>query len=364
MSDYLIYGAYGYTGELIAREAASRGQRPLLGGRNVDKLKPLADELGLEHHAFDLRDSADVDAVLEKVPVVLHCAGPFAHTSQAMVDACLRTKTHYFDITGEVDVFESVARRDAEAQAAGVMLLPGIGFDVVPSDCLAAHLHQRLPSATHLTLAFQAVSRPSRGTATTMAENIHKGGMIRRDGALIEVPGAWKTRSIDFGAGEVQTMTIPWGDVSTAWYSTGIANIEVYMAAPLGMRVASRASRWIGWLLGSTPLQNFMKSRIQAGPAGPSQQQRDAGKSHLWGEVVDGSGQRAVSRLHGPEGYQLTMLTALAGVERAISGNAPPGFQTPSKAYGADFVMEMPDVVREDLESPQPVAPVATGPPS
>lgn len=356
MSDYLIYGAYGYTGELIAREAASRGQRPLLGGRNAEKLKPLADELGLDFQACGLDEASELDAVLEKVPVVLHCAGPFAHTSQAMIDACLRTKTHYFDITGEIEVFESAARHDADAKAGGVMLLPGIGFDVVPSDCLAAHLHSRLPSATHLTLAFQAGSRPSRGTATTMAENIHSGGMIRRDGQLTDVPGAWKTRSIDFGQGEVQTMTIPWGDVSTAWYSTGIPNIEVYMAAPLGMRVASRMSRWFGWLLASGPVQKMMKNRIQAGPAGPSQRQREQGKSHLWGEVSDDGGRRAVSRLHGPEGYRLTMLAALAGVERALSGTAPAGFQTPSKAFGADFVMELPAVTREDVESPQPVA--------
>jgi len=360
MSDYLIYGAYGYTGELIAREAVNRGQKPLLGGRTAEKLKPLADELGLACEVFGLDNPADIDAVLEKVPVVLHCAGPFAHTSPAMVDACLRTNTHYFDITGEVDVFEAAAQRDAQAQSAGVMLLPGIGFDVVPSDCLAAHLHQRLPSATHLTLAFQAGSRPSRGTATTMVENIHRGGLVRRDGQLTPVPGAWKTRKIDFGQGEVQTMTIPWGDVSTAWYSTGIPNIEVYMAAPLGMRLASRMSGAFGWLLGSSAMQRFMKSRIQAGPAGPSQPQRQAGKSQLWGEVLDGTGQQAISRLQGPEGYQLTMLSALAGVERALSGSAPPGFQTPSKAYGADFVLELPDVVREDVATDQPAAVSAT----
>jgi short subunit dehydrogenase-like uncharacterized protein len=350
MADYLIYGAYGYTGELIAREAVARGQRPMLGGRSAEKLKPLADQLGLRYRAFGLEDPAEVEAALQNVSVLLHCAGPFSHTSRAMVDACLRTQTHYFDITGEVEVFESVATRDAAAQRAGVMLLPGIGFDVVPSDCLAAHLHRRLPSAKRLVLAFQAISRPSRGTATTMVENLHRGGMIRRDGHLTPVPGAWKTRAIDFGEGPIDTMTIPWGDVSTAWHSTGIPNIEVYVAAPRGLRIASRMSRHLGWLLGSETVQKFLKARVQAGPPGPSQRQREAGHSHLWGEVTDDAGRRAISRLHGPEGYRLTTLSALAGVERALSGNAPPGFQTPSKAYGPDFVLELPDVTREDIE--------------
>lgn len=350
MSKYLLYGANGYTGELIAREAVTRGERPVLAGRNSAGVQKLASELSLDYRVFSLDDSQAVDDALSDMPVVLNCAGPFSRTSDPMIDACLRTKTHYFDITGEIDVFEGAARRDAEARAANVMLLPGIGFDVVPSDCLAAHLHRRLPTATQLTLAFQAISRPSRGTATTMIENLHRGGMIRKDGVLTPVPGAWKSREIDFGKGPVSTMTIPWGDVSTAYYSTGIPNIEVYMAASPGMQLGSRLSRYFGWLLGSSAVQSFLKSRIRAGSPGPDESERGRGKSYLWGEVVDKDGRTAATRLHGPEGYVWTVRTALAGVRKALAGQAPPGFQTPSKAFGADFVLETGDgIVREDL---------------
>jgi short subunit dehydrogenase-like uncharacterized protein len=349
MSNYLIYGANGYTGQLIAREAATRGQRPILAGRNTEAVAALARPLGLESRAFALDHPSKVVAGLAGVTAVIHCAGPFAHTSKAMADGCLRAGVHYLDITGEVTVFESLAARDSEAKAAGVMLLPGAGFDVVPSDCLAAHLKQRLPSATRLTLAFQLVGQASRGTATTVVENIHRGGLVRRGGVLTPVPAAWHTRSIDFGRGPVTTVSFPWGDVSTAFYSTGIPNIEVFAATPPSVRRLARMSRYIGWLLFSGPVQRFLKGRIQAGPPGPTDEERKTGVSLLWGEVADEAGRTAVARMEGPEGYTLTALTALAAVERVLAGKAPPGFQTPSRAYGADFVLEIPGVKRFDI---------------
>jgi short subunit dehydrogenase-like uncharacterized protein len=351
MPNYLIYGANGYTGALIAREAVRRGQEPILAGRNRAAIGALAGELALRQRAFDLEDPKALDEGLRDIDVVLHCAGPFSHTSKAMADSCLRTKTHYLDVTGEIGVFEALAARDAEAKAAGVMLMPGVGFDVVPSDCLAAHLKRRLPSATKLTLGFMLLSRVSRGTATTMAENLPKGGMVRRGGVLTAVPAAWKSREIDFGSGPVLAMSIPWGDVATAFYSTRIPDIDVYMAAPRGMRWGSWLSRYFGWALGSAWMQGLIKNRIQAGPPGPSDEERARGKSFLWGEAADDSGKRVVSRLQGPEGYTLTALTSVAVLERVLAGKAPAGFQTPSMAYGADFILEIPGTRREDVDS-------------
>ncbi|HEX8494321.1 MAG TPA: saccharopine dehydrogenase NADP-binding domain-containing protein [Pyrinomonadaceae bacterium] len=348
-NNFLLYGANGYTGTLIARLAVERGLKPLLAGRDRDKVSQLASELGLEHRAFALDDATALDAALQESAAVLHCAGPFSHTSKLMADACLRTKTHYLDITGEILVFESLAARDAEARAAGVMLLPGVGFDVVPSDCLAAHLKRRLPSATRLTLAIQGLGRISHGTATTMVENIHRGGLVRRDGKLTPVPTAWKTRLVDFGQGPIKATTIPWGDVSTAFHSTGIPNVEVYAALPNAVRLMMKLSRPFKRLLSAQPVQRFLKKRIKAQPAGPSEQERLRGRSFVWGEVTDETGQSKASRLQGPEGYSLTAMTALAIVERVLKGDAHAGFQTPSRAYGADLILEIEGVKREDL---------------
>lgn len=351
MEPWLIYGANGYSAQLIARLARERGLRPILGGRNAIQLAALGTSLGLEHRVFPLDDPAAVAGQLAGLRVVLHCAGPFAHTYGVMSAACLRARTHYLDITGEVAVFEGLAALDARARAAGVLLMPGVGFDVVPSDCLAAHLKRRLPTATRLALGFQAIGKVSRGTATTMVENIGRGGLVRRNGKLIEVPPAWRTRFIDFGAGRTGAVTIPWGDVATAFYSTGIPNIEVYMAAPPLTRVLSVLLRFLGPVLALRWVQARLKRRIRAGPAGPSDEERARGRSLLWGEAGDDNGNRVVSRLRGPEGYTLTALTALAVVERVLRGDVPTGFQTPSRAFGADFILTVPGVERHDEET-------------
>lgn len=347
---FLIYGATGYTGQLIARQAVAQGLRPLLAGRSAAALAALAGELGLSYRVAALDDAAALDAALTGVTAVLHAAGPFVHTARPMVDACLRHRVHYLDITGEIAVFEALARRSQAAQAAGVSLLPGVGFDVVPTDCLAAHLHTRLPSATHLALAFRSVgSTWSRGTMNTMVEGIDRLGAVRQQGKIRQAPAAWKTRAIDFGRGPVACVTIPWGDVATAFYSTGIPNIEVYAVFPAALRRGLVASRWLGGLLATAPMQRLLKRAIGAGAPGPSAAQRSQGFSLVWGEVRDDQGQARVSRLRTPEGYELTTHTALAAVRRVLAGETPAGFLTPSRAFGADFIMQIPGVEREDL---------------
>ena len=345
----LLYGATGYTGQLIAELAAASGVRPILAGRDQAGVEALAKRLGLPARSFALEDAAAVQQGLAGVSVVLHCAGPFARTSAPMASACLAAGVHYLDITGEIEVFEQLAARDAEARSAGVMLLPGVGFDVVPSDCLAAHLARQLPGATHLMLALGGGGRLSRGTLTTMIENQHRGGMVRRGGKLVSVPAAWRTRTIDFGRGPRTAVTIPWGDVSTAWYSTGIPDIEVYVALPAMVRGAMVASRYLGWILGSRWIRDLQLKRIRQGPPGPTAEQLERGRSTIWGRVEDAAGRSSSALLRGPDGYLLTARTALAVVRRVLDGDAPPGFQTPSRAYGPDFVLTIEGVSREEL---------------
>jgi len=345
---WLIYGANGYTGELIAREAARRGMRPILVGRNRAAIEALAVELSLDHRIFGLDDPKAIETGLNGCAIVLHCAGPFSHTAKPMIDACLLTHTHYLDITGEIAVFEMAATYDAVAKMANIMLLPGVGFDVVPTDCLAAHLKSQLPTATRLTLAFRGLGIMSRGTTLTGLEGMSTGGMVRRAGKLIPVPTAWKIRHIDFGNGRgpIATITVPWGDVSTAYYTTGIPNIEVYMAFKPWSRRFIRSSRYFSWLLGSAPIQSYFKAQVKAMPRGATAEQRARSTSYVWGEVRDDSGRVVTARITTPDGYTLTVLTALAIVEQALGGHHPIGFQTPANAYGADLIFTIPGVTR------------------
>src|SRR5436305_11305136 len=103
--NFLIYGANGYTGELITRFAVEQGLRPILAGRRADATRMVAAKYGLDHRVFWLDDASQLESALGEVTAVLHCAGPFSLTSRPMVEACLRSGTHYMDITGEIAVF-------------------------------------------------------------------------------------------------------------------------------------------------------------------------------------------------------------------------------------------------------------------
>jgi short subunit dehydrogenase-like uncharacterized protein len=352
--DWMIYGANGYTGELAAREAARKGLTPVLAGRNREAVSRLAGELGLKTRIFSLDDPQSAAAELFGIKAVLHCAGPFIHTSAPMVAACLATGAHYLDITGEIAVFERVLAQAADARKAGVALVPGVGFDVVPSDCLAARLARALPDATHLELAFYPdKGEVSRGTLKTMIESLPAAGAIRKDGRIVPVPIAYDAKEIDFGgkAGRRWAMTIPWGDVSTAYHSTGIPNIRVYTGTP--PRTIQRLKRLSPLLplAGWKPLKRMAQRWVERKVTGPSAELRETGRTYLWGEARNAAGRRVVSTLETPESYFFTALSAVASVERILQGTVPPGAWTASKAFGVDFVGEIPGVFVGDVKT-------------
>lgn len=346
---FLLYGAYGYTGQLIVEMAAGYGLTPILAGRSADKLRPLAEQYGLDWRAFDLTDQTALHAALRETPAVLHAAGPFMHTARPMIEACLATGVHYLDITGEITVFEMAHRYDAAARERGIMVMPGVGFDVVPTDCLASFLKAQLPDATHLKLAFSALGGGvSRGTARTMAENLGQPGAIRRNGKITPVPVGYKTLQVPFRSDLTRfAVTIPWGDVSTAYYTTGIPNIETYMTIRPSAYKWFKAQRYFGWLLRQPWLRRLAKQQIDRGPAGPNAERREAGQSLVWGQVTNANGKQVSARLQAPEGYTLTAITSLIIMRRVLEGQAPAGFHTPAGAYGADLILEAPGASRE-----------------
>jgi short subunit dehydrogenase-like uncharacterized protein len=302
--------------------------------------------LNLTCRTFSLEDKKSLEYTLKEVDLVVHCAGPFSLTSERMVEACLRMGKHYTDITGEISVFEAMAKRGEAAKKAGIMIMPGVGFDVVPSDCLALHLKNLLPSATNLILAFYGLGGISHGTQATMTMNVGNGGAIRRNGKIERVPAAYKTRKIDFGEFTKNAVTIPWGDVATAFYSTRIPNIEVYTVVPEAQLKLLKLSRHFGWLLKTKFVQNRLQKRIPEG--GPSAEERASGKTYLWGEASDAQGNRVEARQICPEGYTTTVLTALNIAEKILKGNFRAGFQTPAKCYGADLILEIEGTERRD----------------
>jgi short subunit dehydrogenase-like uncharacterized protein len=351
MKNFLIYGSYGYTGQLVVELAVKEGMRPILAGRDEKKLRAQAEQYKLEYRAFSLDETDKLDAALLEVDAMLHCAGPFVLTFRQMAEACICTKRHYVDISGEIEGFEALAKMSDDAKKAGIMLLPGGGFDVVPSDCFAAHLKRRLPTATHFRLFIRGVGGGvSRGTAVSGIENMHRQGRIRRDGKITQVPPAWQVLEQDFGRGPVKTVSIGWGDVSTSYYSTGVPNIETYFAVKPSAIALLKITRLIGPLLHTRLARNVLQWIIRTvNPHGPSRRQNETGFNLMVGEMRDAD--RVVrSKLRVPEGYWLTMLTTVEIMKRILNNDLQPGFQTPSLAYGTDFIMQFAGVEREDLQ--------------
>jgi len=342
---WMIYGANGYTGELVAREAVQRGWKPVLAGRNQAALIQLAEELKLEFRVFTLDDAADIAENLRDCRAVLHCAGPFSQTSQTMISACLSSGAHYLDITGEISVFAHAHKQMELARRADVVLIPGVGFDVVPSDCLAASLVQALPGATQLVLAFEAGGGPSPGTAKTSIEGLAMGGAIRQDGELVRVPLAYKSRTIPFAHGERTAVTIPWGDVYTSYVSTGIGNVEVYMALPVARIRQLRRMRWLRPLLNTGPMQRWLKQRVVSSVTGPSDERRQNTHSQLWGEASSADGRCVSATMTTPNGYDVTVSASLGVLDFLLRESVEGGYYTPSLLLGAGYAARLPGVV-------------------
>lgn len=338
----MVYGANGYSGELIAREAAGRGMRPILAGRNTERISSLASELGLDHRVFDLTSPNVVASALDGVDLVLHCAGPFSATSAPMIEGCLLAGSHYLDITGEIAVFEHAHALGADAQKADVVVCPGVGFDVVPTDCIAVTLKNAMPDATHLALAFESSSGLSPGTTKTAIEGLRAGGAIRRDGEIVAVPQAYEVRRIDCGNGEKQAMTIPWGDVSTAFHSTGIPNIEVFTTVPGGALRVVKGANHLGWLWRRPRVINGLQSLAGRFVEGPDEAARTDLKTYVWGEVRNSAGRTKTARVRTANGYEVTIEAPLAIVERLMSDRPTGGTYTPAQLMGPDFVTELP----------------------
>ncbi len=344
MGGWMLYGANGYTAKLILELALKAGHRPVLAGRNSAAINAMAVEYGLPARIFDLAHPETLSSALSGIEAVLHCAGPFAATSAPMLEGCLQVGAHYLDITGEMSVFKHCHEQHERAKTAGIVVIPGTGFDVVPTDSLAALLKRELPEAHELVLAFDAGGGPSQGTAKTAVEGLANGGRVRRNGELISVPLAYKTREFEFKGESRFAMTIPWGDVYTAYVSTGIPNIEVYMAVPRKTAERVRRMNYIRPLLGLGFVQRWLKKQVEKRGAGPSDEKRGKTGSIIWGEVRNAGGREVRKVLTTPNGYDLTAHASLGILEHVLTKKPAPGFYTASQLVGPEFVLGLPGV--------------------
>lgn len=349
MADWMIYGATGYTGVLVAEEAVRRGHKPLLAGRSEAKLKLLAERLGLDYAAVSLEDTAALEKIVGSVKLVYHAAGPFTYTSQPMLQACLKMGAHYLDITGEIAVFQNAFKYDAAAREKGIAIIPGVGFDVIPSDCLLKYVADQVPNAAHLEVVLDALSSGSdmgsgvsAGTAKSILEILAAvGNQTRRNGELVSIPFGAGARNFRFPHGDRLAMPVPWGDLEIGYRTTNIPNITTYLSFP---PIMIRVTRLFGWALQGILKIGFIRAfagkLIDRLIIGPSEHARQTGRSLIYARAWNADGKQAEAWLETGEAYRFTAIAGVRVVEQVLDG-AYRGALTPASAFGADFVLEI-----------------------
>lgn len=347
-TELLIYGAYGYTGELICEHLQSLGENFVVAGRDELKTKAIAKRFGKPSKVFSLDDGEAAAAALKDVAIVLHCAGPYSATSKPMVDACIEAKSHYLDITGEYKVIEAVAARDSELRSAGILGMPSVGMDVVPSDCLAVYVAEQLPSATDLKIFINATGTPSPGTTKTSLEQAGQPSKIRKDGEIVDVQFGSLIETVTFPDNRSKTLVnLPWGDIASAYFSTKVPNISVYMnvVTPLMAKI----SYYTGPLLRTSIAQGVLRSLVTRFVKGSDESQRESTASEFIAIASDKDGNERKAYLKVKNGYTFTMLSAVEIALRVKKGDFKPGFSTPASLYGADLVLSISGSERKDL---------------
>lgn len=335
----MVYGANGYSAQLIIEELIARNIKPVLAGRNEDAVKRVAKKFSCEYRIFDLNDEPKTISSLKDIHTVLNCAGPFKNTAKDMIDACLQTRTNYLDITGEMPVHAYAFGCDRQAKEKGIVILPSAGFDIIPTDCLAKRLSEQMPDAKYLKLGLlNKKGKISRGTLLTTLDFLNGTGRIRRDGKIIESPIGEYTITVKCDNFAFNGISIPWGDVFTSYISTGIPNVEVYLGVPKIVIHFKNFLLLVIKLLKIPFVKKLVQNFIGKNFTGPDKQNRDAAETFIWGRVENEKGEMLEEVYQVMEGYNLTAKGGAECATRILNGEVKPGTHTPSLAFGSKFM--------------------------
>jgi short subunit dehydrogenase-like uncharacterized protein len=345
----LIYGATGYTGRLIAERLVHSRCHTVIAGRTPHRVQALSAVLGVAGRTIAIEEAEALDQALDDVDVLINAASPFASTAPALIESCLRTKTHYLDITGELPVFQNAFFHDEVARSRGIMIMPGAGLGVVASDCLAAHVAALVPDAKYLRIALLRPGSFSRGTFRSALGLAHSRVSIRRNGRMMSLPVGRLQRAFDFGDGERESVAVSWADVFTAYHSTGIRNIEAYFEADFASRALYQLGAGVADAMQLRPVKALIDVASGALPDGPSETRRQSERCVIVAEAEDSWRQVRSARLETSDGYSFTAQAAAAIAKRVMRGDFVSGFQTPARVYGADLALQFKGTHRKEL---------------
>jgi short subunit dehydrogenase-like uncharacterized protein len=320
----MLYGAAGHTGALIAQHARQGGHQPVLAGRNAAAVAALAERLDLPHRAVRLDDPAALSAALDGVELVLNAAGPFLRTAAPLAEACLAAGAHYIDIGNELQVFLALYDLDQRAQGAGVTIMPGAGFGVVATNCLARYVSDAVGGAQHLEVAARgAAAQQGPGIAASVRANLPYGGWTRQAGRLHRCPLGSGITAIPLPDGPCRVMPFPTGDLEAAFQATGAPDVTAYSPVPADPAAVDPQA-----------------PNPQA--AGPP-----VYRSFGWARATGPDGGHVQAWLQTGESYAFTAAASIRAVEEILTRSLPGAF-SPAAAFGADFALTIPETTRID----------------
>lgn len=326
MKKFMIYGATGYTGRMVAEHATKFGTSVVLGGRSEGPLAELALKLGVEYRVFALDDSDLIDRSLTDVAVIINAAGPFMRTAKPLMEASIRNGVHYIDTAAELDSYRLAEQLDAKANAAGVTLLPGGGGSVAMLGSLAGHAVARVQDPRRIRIAMHVAGGMSRGSAISATENMTTETLARVDGELVKVANS--IQKLDFGQGAVDSFQVTLPDLITIWRATGVPHIETFVHVTGG---------------------GFPQGDLSTLPDGPTEQERLENRYQAVVEVTDADGTVVRSILDTVNGYSFTAIAVAEAGRRVLAGEARPGFQTPADLFGSGFAETIADTTIVDV---------------
>lgn len=337
---WMIYGATGFTGTLIAEEAVRHGLSPVLAGRNAEKLRNLAERLGLRWVSFSLDDECALREAAESVDLMLHAAGRFADTSTRMMDACLAAKSHYLDISNEISVLQAARSRHHLAEQNGVSIIPGVGFGTIASSCLARYVCEKICDPLSLEIVISPyVSHKSIGATMSTLETIALGGYVRKNGILVNIPFGSGVKRIHTDNSDYYVLPIPSGDLEAAYLVTGIANISVFMTTSINPTLARLALPFAQKLLSRSSLRELIFGWLDRWQTSSLMKPVDTNRrSWAWARAVDRHGNAAEAMLETGEGYAFTASTSIQAVKWVLKKHTT-GANSLATAFGADFVL-------------------------
>jgi short subunit dehydrogenase-like uncharacterized protein len=327
--NWLLYGATGRTGTLIAEEAVARGHRPTLAGRDPERLRALAERLDLPWAAGS---ADDLPRLIGEARLVLLAAGPFGTTAPPVLRACLDAGVHYLDIANEIPVAEAVLAVDREARERGITVLPAVGFGTVASDALARHVAEQVPGAVRLELAIlPGNDGSSAGARASTLHVLSGGGQIRRGGRLVRQRLGAGARRQDTPAGPRTFAPVPTADLVVTAHTTGIPDISVAFPVPMPPPAAKLTMPVLPLLL---RLAARLPQRTTASGSGSPPVH-----SYVWARAVAADGRTAEAWARTGEGYAYTASAAIRAVE-ATFGHDPLGATTVARAFGSQLAFD------------------------